>query len=439
MATAPDDDPQNQWRTRAAELARLDLEVRRFHAYRDNHPDYIPTEADRRELQDRLDRIDTLTAQERDDMATMVTTSAPGHTSHPSRAEQLRDGRPLTAGDTFTAWTRDRGRAEGRDTGEDLDLERYLRGLVTGDWRDADNERRAMGGTTGALGGYAVPLALSARIIDLARPRTRCLEAGATIVPMATAHVDVATWVEDPTPAWRTEHAAIAVDDAGLGKIRLSARSLAVIVKVSRELLEDATAGGGVENALSNAFAAQAAQSLDYAALFGTGTANNPDAVPGLPTDAPRGIAATTGVAKTSLGTNGATLDWDDLLDAQHELATRNEEATASITAPRTVRDLRKLKDSTGQYLTPPADLPPTLATNLVPVNQTHGTATTATSLIMGDYSQLYLGIRTDLQIIPLRERYADNGQVGFLLWFRGDVAVARPGAFQVVEGIIPA
>ncbi len=57
--------------------------------------------------------------------------------------------------------------------------------------------------------------------------------------------------------------------------------------------------------------------------------------------------------------------------------------------------------------------------------------------MFVGDWSQLLVGIRTSLQINVLHERYADTGQVGFLAWFRGDVAVGRAAAFDVTTGIL--
>jgi hypothetical protein len=50
----------------------------------------------------------------------------------------------------------------------------------------------------------------------------------------------------------------------------------------------------------------------------------------------------------------------------------------------------------------------------------------------------LYLGVATQLQIQVLTERYADYGRVGFLVWWRGDVQVARPAAFDVTTGVRP-
>ncbi len=56
----------------------------------------------------------------------------------------------------------------------------------------------------------------------------------------------------------------------------------------------------------------------------------------------------------------------------------------------------------------------------------------------MGDWRQLLIGVRTELQIKVLDQRYADNGQTGFIAWWRGDVAVARPKAFDVTTGVRP-
>jgi HK97 family phage major capsid protein len=48
------------------------------------------------------------------------------------------------------------------------------------------------------------------------------------------------------------------------------------------------------------------------------------------------------------------------------------------------------------------------------------------------------IGLRTDLQIQVLQERFAEIGQIGFIAWMRADVALARPGAIARIAGIIP-
>ncbi len=79
----------------------------------------------------------------------------------------------------------------------------------------------------------------------------------------------------------------------------------------------------------------------------------------------------------------------------------------------------------------------PRFDTNQVPNNLTQGTSTTASDIFTADWRQLYVGVRTQLQITILGERYADTGQIGVLAWWRGDIAVARPKAFHVTSGVL--
>jgi len=59
-----------------------------------------------------------------------------------------------------------------------------------------------------------------------------------------------------------------------------------------------------------------------------------------------------------------------------------------------------------------------------------------ASDLFVGDYTQLLIGQRLGLTIQVLTERYAEYGQVGIVVHWRGDVAPARPAAFDVYRGI---
>ena len=73
-----------------------------------------------------------------------------------------------------------------------------------------------------------------------------------------------------------------------------------------------------------------------------------------------------------------------------------------------------------------------------MPVNLTQGTATNASDVFTADWSELLIGVRTRLEITVLRERSADLGAFELLAWWRGDIAVARPAAFDVIAGATP-
>lgn len=338
--------------------------------------------------------------------------------------DSYREGRPLTRSQSVAGFVRSRGLVQHGD--DELDLARYLRGLCTGDWTGAASEQRAMSEGVQSAGGVMVPVLLAAQIIDLARNQTRVITAGASIVAMENQTVDVAKWTGDPSSAWHTENAAITPSDATLSKVTLKAKALAALTVVSRELVEDAPNVGAE---LANAFAASFAVKIDKAALYGSGT--DPE---------PRGIKNTSGVTLQSMGTNGLALaNYDPFVDAVGTLADANETANGGIiVAPRTERSANKLKDTTNQPMNRPSMLDnlPFLATNQVSVNLTQGTSTDASDAFVADWSQLMIGVRTQLMIEPLRERWADSGQLGFVSWWRGDIAVARAAAFCVIVGI---
>jgi len=345
---------------------------------------------------------------------------------------EYRAGEPLRRGQSFEGFVRARGLAAGDDQVDDdrgrLSLRKSLKGIVTGDWRDAEPERRAMSEGVLASGGFMVPTILSAQLVDLARNQTRVIQAGAKVVPMANKTVNVAKWVTDPAAAWHTENAAITPSDATIGTVQLDAKALAGITVVSRELLEDAD---NVEEELRQAFAAQFSLKVDAAALYGTGTAPEP-----------RGVKNTTGITTVALGgVNGSTpANYDFLADAIGTLADNNETANAAILSPRSARTLGKLKDTTGQPLMRPSYLDglPMFVTNQIGTTFTVGTSTDTSDVFVADWSQLFVGVRTELQIGVLTERYADNGQIGFVSWWRGDVVVARAKAFHVTTGVRP-
>jgi HK97 family phage major capsid protein len=333
--------------------------------------------------------------------------------------------RPLAKGQTFLGAVRAQDPYD--ETPEDLSIGKIVKAMITGDWRGADREaasvKNAMSGA--GAGGVLLPTVTSASIIDLARNKTRVLEAGAQIVPMNDRTVVVPRWTGDPAMAWRAENAAIAEVDGSMDAVTLTAKSLAAIVRISRELVEDTDVEAVVREAIASALAVK----WDYAGLYGAGT------------NEPTGIKVNAGVTKTSLGANGATPTWDNLIDGVGRLRDNNEEPTAQIMADRTLRTLSKIKEgTTNAYMAPPSYLSdvPRLTTNQVPVNLTVGTSSDTSDLFTGDFRQLYMGVRTSPLVIQLSERYADSGQIGLLVWFRGDIQVARSKAFDVVTGVRP-
>jgi HK97 family phage major capsid protein len=329
----------------------------------------------------------------------------------------------LTREQSVLDWCQTRGMVE--TTERPLSFDRYLRGMATGQWDGAAEERALSEGTLTA-GGHLVPTPLSARVIDLARNATRVFQAGAVTVPMTAQTLRVARLTGEGTPAWHAENAALTDADMTFDAVTFTARTLTRLVKLSVELFEDSDPSA--EDVIARSFAAQLALELDRVALRGTGTAPEP-----------RGVLNQSGVTITTHGANGAVIaNYDFWLDAVGAVRNANFEPTAHIQAPRSSTSLSKLKEaSTLAYLQPPANMLPMLPTKQIPINLTVGTSTDCSEVYTADWTNLMVGIRTDLRIEFLRERYlADNLQYAFLCYLRADVQLAQPAAFVVDTGV---
>lgn len=336
----------------------------------------------------------------------------------------------LTPRQSVSDWARLKMPLDGRFAGEELSAGKYFKGLVTGEWENAGLERQAMSEGTLADGGYLVPTPLSNQIIDRARNQARVIQAGALTVPMPSQTLAIARVAQaggDTTSHWKLEGDAITESALTLERVTLTAKSLTALVKSSVELFQDAE---NLQDVILQNFGVVLGQELDRVALYGSGT--DPE---------PQGVANTSGVGAQDLGANGAQIGIPgDYLDALETLWDGNEEATGIIQAPRTELAIARKADTTGQPLRLPEPLAsiPRFRTNQVPINQTHGTAHNASDMFMGDWQQLLIGVRLGITISVLRERYMDNGEIGFVAYMRADVQVARPAAFVVTEGIIP-
>jgi HK97 family phage major capsid protein len=330
----------------------------------------------------------------------------------------------LTREQSVYDWLQTRG-AFDRYQDQPLSLQRYLRGMATGEWDGADHERALAEATVGA-GGALVPAPLSARVIDLMRARTVVLRAGGITVPMTSQTLALARLTGEGTPAWKTEGANITAADLTFDRVTFTARTLVRRVDLSVELFEDADPSS--EDVIARSFAGQMAVEVDRAALLGTGTAPEP-----------RGVLNQTGVTLTSHGANGTGItNYDFWLDAIGTVRTAGFEPTAHIQAPRSSTSLSKLKEATtNAYLAPPANLLPMLTTRSVPITVTVGTSTDTSYVFTAQWDQLMVGIRTGFTLRFLGERFlADTLSYSFVAYLRADVQLAQPTAFNVDTGV---
>ena len=73
-----------------------------------------------------------------------------------------------------------------------------------------------------------------------------------------------------------------------------------------------------------------------------------------------------------------------------------------------------------------------------MPVDETQGTASDASTILFGNYAELFIGVRNNVRLEVLKERYSDNFQFGFLAHLRADIQLAHPASFCELIGSIP-
>ncbi len=320
---------------------------------------------------------------------------------------------------------------------EDLNLGRWMRGIVSGDWSGAEAEKRVQGGGSGSVGGYLVPTPLSARIIDLARNQARVLQAGAQIIPMESAELTVGRIDADPAAYWVPENVAGTFGDMTVGAYVLKAKKLMALARSSVELIEDGQNVAEIlEAALSNALALE----LDRVCLYGAGAGGEP-----------QGIKGTEGVEEVDMGKDGGSLTgYGKFSEALEKILSANGPADeiSIILNPRELGTLDRLVETgTGQPLAPPEswNRMTKYATNQIPKNLVKGTANNASDAFVGDFSQQWIGMRTALSIEVSRDAAAGNDsafkqhQIWLKATLRADVMLARPSWFVIIDGIIPA
>ncbi len=308
-------------------------------------------------------------------------------------------------------------------------LTQFFRGVAGGN--TTPGIRAGLLEGTDSAGGYAVPNWLLPGILKALVPSSSMIAAGARIVVLdqqgdsfRIAGIDTV-----PSAAWRLEAGLLTDSPPTFRVVSIVPRSLSCLFRVSREILMDAP---DMDQALSIAISQAFGKELDRAGLLGGGTA------PEI-----RGILNTTGVNTYDMGTNGLALtDYSPIIKASRVIADDNAPPpTAIITSNREAETVDLFADTLGQPLRrPPAlDEMNFLATSQIPLDDTHGTASDAANMYLGDFRLATFYMREQLSVQRLTELYANSGEIGFACHARVDLALAYPKAFCAIKGVIPA
>ena len=274
-----------------------------------------------------------------------------------------------------------------------------------------------------ANGGYLVPEEYDHRMIDVLEEDNIMRRLGTRITTSGEHKINIAA--TKPAAAWIEEGGALSFGDATFDQIIMDAHKLHVAIKVTEELLYDSAFN--LENYIVTQFGKALANAEEDAFLNGTGVGQ------------PLGLLADAGGAEVGVTTKSATaITADEVIDLIYSLKRPYRKKAKFITNDQTLAAIRKLKDSTGQYLWQPsfqAGEPDRILGYPVYTSPYFPAITADTpAMAFGDYSYYNIGDRGTRSFAELKELFAGNGMVGFVAKERVDGKLVLPEAVKLLK-----
>jgi len=194
------------------------------------------------------------------------------------------------------------------------------------------------------------------------------------------------------------------------------------MVRVPIELLQDSAFN--IEALMNELFGERLGRLANSVLTTGTGTAQ------------PNGIVTASAEGKVAAATGAITAD--ELIDLQHSVdpAYRASPRARWMFNDSTLAAIRKLKDGQGNYLWQMGDVrvgePAQILGHPYSVNQAVADiGTSAKPVIFGDFGKYVVRKVLGFQVLTLRERYAENFQVGFVGFKRFDGELLNTAAVK--------
>lgn len=322
----------------------------------------------------------------------------------------------------------------------ELNVGRCLYSLATGD-RDylSKKEHSAIYDSVGSddtEGGYLIPPELGGAVVDLARSASVVTRAGAQTVRMNSRQMDLVRVTSDPTSYWRPEGVAVTASEPLFDKVSLRARTLAAVIPVSLEMMEDAA---NAPTILSNLLQESMAQALDSRAMLGTGAESQP-----------LGVVNTAGIdSQTSVGTPTNYVETSASVQAIMTANFPGETSELSWVAhPRDWATYDGLTDTTNQPLNPTPWAASLMRFSTTALPTTDGGGSNESTMIVGHFPSMIIGMRTNgvrIRVLQsgtvtdsagVTHNAAANLEVLIVAYLRADVAVIRPTWFSKLTGV---
>lgn len=277
---------------------------------------------------------------------------------------------------------------------------------------------------TDSEGGYLVPDEFERTLVE-ALEEENVFRTLAHVIKTSSGDRKIPVVASKGTASWVDEEGAYTESDDAFSQVSMGAYKLGTMIKVSEELLADSVFD--LEAYISKEFARRIGAREEESFFNGDGKGK------------PLGILAAAGGAEVGVTAASATaITADEVIDLFYSLKAPYRKNAVWLLNDATVKQIRKLKDSTGQYLWQPslvAGTPDTILGRPVKTSAFMPTAAAgAKTIAFGDFKYYWIADRQGRTFKKLSELYAANGQVGFMGTQRVDGKLILPEAIKVLQ-----
>jgi HK97 family phage major capsid protein len=298
-------------------------------------------------------------------------------------------------------------------------------------------ETRAMSVTAsgGTYGGLTVGTEVTG-ILEALRPYSRVIELGATVFSGLSSNIAIPRQTAASNESWLAENAEASEVSGTIDQISLIPNRVGAFVELSNQLLLQAVES--IENFIRRDLLGAIATAVDYAALNGTGSNNQPLGL----------LAATSSIGSVAGGTDGLAPTWAHICALVGLVAAANADtgSLAFLTNSAVAAKLRctaKVSGTDSRMLLEGVSLldMPIHFSNQVPSNLDKGSSTGVCSAILfGDWSNILIGqFGQGVDLIVDRFSKATTGITRIIANSYVDVAIRRAASFAAMKDALTA
>ncbi len=274
-----------------------------------------------------------------------------------------------------------------------------------------------------AAGGFLVPEAVAAEMIELLRPASVVMASSPIVMPMANGNMTMNRQATGVTATYVGEQQATNATGVTFGQVKLSAKKLQALVPISNDLLRSASIAA--DRVVRDDLVMSLSTRTDLAFIRGSGTAFSPR---GLRFQLTGTASETTNILAANATVNlvNTTADLGRL-----ELALMNADVPAIrptwLMAPRTLMYLTNLRDGNGNIAFPEIALgelrgKPFRVTTQIPINL----GSNESELYLVDFGHIVVGEHMGVEIAVSTEAAYLNASGTLVSSFAQDETLMR-------------